>query len=46
MIITAGNFGVLGYLVVGIFLASWLASFVIYRVMGYNKIRSLMIEPR
>jgi nickel/cobalt transporter (NiCoT) family protein len=40
VIITAGNFGVLGYLVVGIFLASWLASFVIYRVMGYNKIRS------
>jgi nickel/cobalt transporter (NiCoT) family protein len=34
----AGNFTALGYLVVGIFMASWLASFAIYRVMGYNKI--------
>jgi high-affinity nickel-transport protein len=38
--IAAGNFGVLGYLVIGIFVASWLASFVIYRVMGYDKIGS------
>jgi nickel/cobalt transporter (NiCoT) family protein len=36
----AGNFTALGYLVVGIFIASWLASFAIYRAMGYNKIRS------
>jgi high-affinity nickel-transport protein len=35
---TAGNFTALGYLVVGIFVASWLASFAIYRVMGYHKI--------
>ena len=34
----ADNFTALGYLVVGIFIASWLASFAIYRVMGYNKI--------
>jgi high-affinity nickel-transport protein len=38
--IAADNFGVVGYLVIGIFIASWLASFVIYRVMGYDKIGS------
>ena len=37
----AGNFTALGYLVVGIFVASWLVSFAIYRTMGYNKIRSV-----
>jgi nickel/cobalt transporter (NiCoT) family protein len=37
----AGNFTALGYLVVGIFIASWLASFAIYRAMGYNKIRTI-----
>jgi nickel/cobalt transporter (NiCoT) family protein len=35
-----GNFTALGYLVVGIFVASWLASFGIYRMMGYHKIGS------
>jgi nickel/cobalt transporter (NiCoT) family protein len=30
------NFGVIGYLIVGIFLAAWLISFVIYRFMGYD----------
>jgi nickel/cobalt transporter (NiCoT) family protein len=37
--IAAGNFTALGYLVIGIFIASWLVSFAIYRVMRYNKIR-------
>ncbi len=36
----AGNFTALGTLVVGIFAASWLASLLIYRVMGYRKIGS------
>jgi nickel/cobalt transporter (NiCoT) family protein len=36
----AGNFIPLGYLVVGIFVTSWLASLAIYRVMGYRKIGS------
>lgn len=36
----AGNFTALGYLVVVIFVASWLASIAIYRVMGYRKIGS------
>ena len=35
--LTAGNFSALGYLVVGIFAASWLA-LAIYRVMGYHEI--------
>jgi len=36
----AGNFTALGYLVVVILVASWLASIAIYRVMGYRKIGS------
>jgi len=28
----------LGYLVVAVFVAAWLVSFVIYRAMGYHKI--------
>jgi high-affinity nickel-transport protein len=38
--LTAGNFIALGYLVVGIFAASWLTSLAIYRVMGYHEIGS------
>ena len=36
--LASGNFGVLGYAIVAIFVASWLISFVIYRVMGYDKL--------
>jgi len=32
------NFGALGYAVIGIFVASWLISLVVYRVMGYDKL--------
>jgi high-affinity nickel-transport protein len=32
------NFGVLGYIIVGIFLLSWLISFLIYRARGYDEI--------
>jgi high-affinity nickel-transport protein len=38
--LTAGNFSALGYVVVGIFVASWLTSLAIYRVMGYHEIGS------
>jgi nickel/cobalt transporter (NiCoT) family protein len=38
--IVAGHFGALGYLIIGILMASWLVSFVIYRAMGYHKIGS------
>jgi len=36
----AGNFTALGYVVVGAFVATWLGSLVIYKVMGYDKIGS------
>ena len=32
------NFGVLGYLIVGIFIAAWLVSYVVYRVNRYDEI--------
>ena len=32
------NFGVLGYVIVGVFAASWVASLVIYRVRGYDEL--------
>jgi high-affinity nickel-transport protein len=34
------NSGVLGYLVIGVFVASWLGSLAIYRVMSRDKIAS------
>ncbi|CAN0620645.1 High-affinity nickel transport protein [Burkholderia multivorans] len=34
----AGHFGVLGYVVIGLFLASWLVSAAIYRVKRYDEI--------
>ena len=30
------DFGVLGYVIVGVFLASWLVSILIYRIQGYD----------
>jgi nickel/cobalt transporter (NiCoT) family protein len=32
------NFGVLGYVIIGIFVLSWLVSFLIYRARGYDEI--------
>ncbi len=32
------NFGALGYVIVGIFVVSWLISFLVYRAKGYDKI--------
>jgi nickel/cobalt transporter (NiCoT) family protein len=32
------NFGILGYVIVGIFAVSWLVSFVVYRVKRYDQI--------
>jgi high-affinity nickel-transport protein len=32
------NFGMLGYLIVGVFVAAWLISYVVYRVNGYDQI--------
>lgn len=35
------NFGALGYAIIGVFVASWLISLVVYRVMGYDKLNAL-----
>jgi high-affinity nickel-transport protein len=32
------NFGVLGYVIIGVFIASWLASVIVYRVKGYAQL--------
>ena len=32
------NFGVLGYVIVGVFIAAWAISYVVYRVNGYDEI--------
>lgn len=32
------HFGVLGYLIIGVFLISWIASMAIYRLKGYDKV--------
>ncbi len=32
------NFGALGYIIAGIFVVSWLLSFIVYRARGYDKI--------
>ena len=32
------NFGILGYLIVGIFVVSWLISLIVYRAKGYDEI--------
>jgi high-affinity nickel-transport protein len=34
------NFGALGYLIVGIFIAAWLISYAVYRIKGYDKIEA------
>jgi nickel/cobalt transporter (NiCoT) family protein len=34
------NFGVLGYLIVGIFVAAWFVSYVVYRLNRYDKIEA------
>jgi nickel/cobalt transporter (NiCoT) family protein len=38
---TGAHFGTLGYLVIAIFVATWLVSFVVYRATGYPKIPTL-----
>jgi high-affinity nickel-transport protein len=39
------HFGLLGYLIVGVFVLSWLASMLIYRVKGYDRLE-LVMSPR
>jgi high-affinity nickel-transport protein len=39
------HFGLLGYLIVGVFVLSWLASMLIYRLKGYDRLE-LVMSPR
>ena len=32
------HFGVLGYLIIAIFVASWIVSILIYRIKGYDRL--------
>jgi len=32
------NFGILGYMIVGMFIVAWLISYVVYRVNRYDEI--------
>jgi high-affinity nickel-transport protein len=34
------QFGALGYVIVGIFIASWLVSLAIYRIKGYDRLEA------
>ena len=34
------NFGTIGYLIIGIFIASWIISAVIYRLRGYDRVEA------
>ena len=38
------NFGTLGYLIVGIFAASWLISVMVYRLSGYDSIEERVVR--
>ena len=33
------NFGILGYIIIGIFLAAWIGSVIVYKVRGYDRTR-------
>jgi len=39
------NFGALGYLIIGIFVASWLASMLLYRINGYDRLEDQPTVP-
>jgi high-affinity nickel-transport protein len=34
------NFGLLGYVIVGIFIVAWIVSYLVYRINGYDKIEA------
>ena len=38
------NFGVLGYIIIGIFLVSWLGSVIVYKLMGYDELETPAAE--
>ena len=41
------NFGTIGYLIIGVFIATWLVSAVIYRARGYDRLEAAIgLPPR
>ena len=39
------NFGILGYLIIGVFVATWAISALFYRLMGYDRLEPLPARP-
>jgi high-affinity nickel-transport protein len=39
------NFGVLGYVIIGVFVATWTISALLYRLMGYDRLEPLPARP-
>ena len=40
------NFGAIGYVIIGIFVASWIVAALIYRLRGYDRLEAVMADPR
>jgi high-affinity nickel-transport protein len=40
-----GNFGTLGFVIIGLFVLSWVASVIIYRVKGFDRFESTTTTP-
>ena len=38
------NFGSIGYLIIGVFVLSWLVSFLVYRYKGYDRIPVVKVD--
>ena len=38
------NFGILGYVIIAVFIASWLVSMMIYRLKGYGNIEAVAVS--
>jgi high-affinity nickel-transport protein len=40
------NFGAIGYVIIGIFVVSWIVAALIYRLRGYDRLETAVAEPR
>ena len=39
------NFGIIGYLIIGVFIASWVVSAIVYQLKGYDRIEVVRSTP-
>jgi high-affinity nickel-transport protein len=39
------NFGIFGYLIIGVFVATWAISVLFYRLMGYDRLEPAPARP-